>query len=75
MSKTYHVLNDYSLEELTPEEAAQFSQTVSRLSSRKATVNGFPATYHYNAHRELIYTEVESDTDLNDYELKTGSAV
>ena len=70
MRKAYHVLNDYSLEELTAQEQERFTESASGLSARKGWVNGCRAVYYRNDHGELVYVDVESGKDLNGYELR-----
>ena len=70
MSKVYHVLNDYSLEELTTKEAEQFNDQAPGLREHPGKVKGAPATCYRNVHGELVYIRVESWEDLNGYKLQ-----
>ena len=72
MSKLYHVLNDYSLEQLTEKESALFSERAPRLAARTGKANGLPATFYRNFHGELVYLRVESDNNLDGYVLNIG---
>jgi hypothetical protein len=70
MSKVYHVLNDYSLQELTSEELQQFERRQAGLGYHEGKVNGCLAICYRNYRGELVYVRVESWEDLNGYQLK-----
>lgn len=69
MSKIYHVLNDYSLEELTTLELEKFELEQRGLRTHEGKIKGNEATCYRNFNRELVYVKVETWEDLNGYEL------
>ena len=69
--KAYHVLNDYSLEALTPEEAVGFDDYVGSLTAHAGVTKGRPATYYRDFHGELVYVRVDSQDDLTGHTLQS----
>ena len=69
MKKVYHVLNDRTLEELTPEEYANWEKTQQGLKAREGKVNYGKATMYRNRYNELVYVSPDHFEDLEGYQL------
>tara|TARA_R100000152_G_C6782307_1_gene219802 strand:+ start:34497 stop:34706 length:210 start_codon:yes stop_codon:yes gene_type:complete len=69
MKKVYHVLNDYSLEELNQEEYANWEKTKQGLKERIGKVNYGKAKMYRNRYNELVYVSPDHFEDLEGYQL------